>query len=234
MTQPALKDAADSEVVMISRLLREPNLGRQLVGGYATGETDALLQRAAATIDRLRNALSAARQEPDQQEPASVQGVAEPAPSSPPDVHALGGLMVTAHEAIELLKQKTEHQSRQVIEDAHAEAASIVAEAAKERTRLEGETLSAQRVIDAARTQAASIVEQANRERTRILADTEQLRRTAEQLRHTWITQFSQMIDQLGDSRQAATAGGVEASHPIERDLIERLPSESAPPVDET
>lgn len=228
---------------MTSNFLREPNLARQAFGGYSIKETDALLQRAASTVDKLRKAVTALRQESAQQPvsaepageasqlrlatPAAAQpGITEPGAASTHAVYAVGELMATAHEAIELLKERAEHQAHETIEAAHDEAAAILAEAAKERTRLQEEQAQADLVVEQARRKAAAIVANAKREREEILSDTDQLKSAAEQLRHTWINQFSSMIEQLS-APPAPTAMENGESPEIDRELIERLSNES-------
>ena len=240
--------ATEAEVAVTSSFLREPNLGRQLFGGYSVDETDALLRRAATTVDKLRKAVTAMRQEALQggpptaasaeqpplrlaEEAATAPGITPPGAASTQATFSVGELMVTAHEAIRLLKEKAEHEGRRVIEDAHAEASAIVGEAAKERARLQEEQSHAEQIVEAARRQAAGIVANAQREREQILADTEHLKSAAEQLRHTWISQFSQMIDQLGGRPAQVGVGNGESPEQFQRELLERLQSE--PPAHE-
>ena len=240
MSESARGEVSESEVAMTSNFLREPNLGRQLLGGYSIEETDQLLRRAAATVDRLRKSLMTLRQEAASAavapagEPSPLRladdvlaapGITPPGAASTQATFAVGELMTTAHEAIQLLREKAEHDARQVIEEAHGEASAIIAEAAKERARLEEEQAAAQQVIDSARRQAAGIVANAQREREQILADTDQLKSAAEQLRHSWINQFSQMIEQL--SQPAASPPENGESPEIDRELIERLQNDA-------
>jgi cell division septum initiation protein DivIVA len=226
---------------MTSSFLREPNLGRQLFGGYSIEETDALLQRAASTVDKMRKTVTALRQEAMQggeatppvgaQTPLRLAEGATPAPGiTPPGAastqaaYTVGELMVTAHQAIDLLKEKAEREAHEIIEAAHSEASAIVTEAAKERARLEEQQAATTTIVERAQRQAASIIAQANREREQILADTDHLKSAAEQLRNTWINQFSQMIDQLSGPAPAAPDNG--ESPAIDRELIERLQGE--------
>lgn len=235
-------EASESEAAMTSGFLREPNLGRQLLGGYSIDETDALLRRAAATVDKLRTTVRTLRQEATESTaapepgqlrlapagPSQQAGVTEPGAASTQAIFAVGELMVTGHQAIELLRQKAQLEAQEVIEAAHDEASAILAEAAKERTRLEQHQAEAEKVLAQAQGQAATIVANARREREQILADTEQLRSAAEQLRQNWIGQFSQMIEQL--STPAADVENGEAAE-IDRDLVDRLRAE--PPEQE-
>jgi cell division septum initiation protein DivIVA len=137
--------------------------------------------------------------------------------------------MITAHQAIELLKEKAQREAARIVDEAQGHAAAILAEAAKERTRLEEERTTASRLVEDARVEAARIVQEAQRERDGILATSERLRIAADDLRRSWISQVSHLLEQLGPAPGAAQPGNGASAADIERELIARVQGSEAP-----
>lgn len=237
MSQPSRSAPADNEVAMTSRLLREPKLRRQRFGGYSNEDTEALLRRAADTVDRLRKTVTTLQEKPQQPPaPAPFPTLPEPAPAAEAapareaakeDVASQAGeIMIAAHEAVELLKAKAQREADRIVEEAHGRAATVLADAAKERARLEQERAAAAGIVEEARAEAARIVADARRERDGIAAGSERLRTAADELRRSWIAQVSHVIDQLSDTpAHAAPAHGDPAA--IDRELLSQLQDSS-------
>jgi cell division septum initiation protein DivIVA len=262
--EAARSEAPENDVATTSNFLRDPKLRRQLFGGYSIEDTDALLERAAATVDKLRKTVTTLRQQAAATPPAPTPGAVPPAPEPAPAAAApapapaaeaqpapapadpqpaaagaapvnreaavqVGEVMITAHQAIELLKEKAQREAERIVDEAHGHAAAILAEAAKERARIEDERTTAGRLVEEARLEAARIVHEAQRERDGILANSERLRIAAEDLRRSWISQVSQVIEQLGPTPApaASPSNGVSAAD-IERELIARVQGGSA------
>lgn len=238
MNEPSRSAPAENDVAMTSNFLRDPKLRRQLFRGYSIEDTDALLERATVTVDKLRKTVTTLRQQPAAPEPTPVPAPASapvpeplPAAEAPPaaelppanDVTARAGeVIVTAHQAVELLKEKAQHEADRIVEEAHGRAATVLADAARERSRLEQERAAATGIVDDARAEAARIVADAQRERDHIAAGSERLRSAAEELRRSWIAQVSQVIGQLSDAPAAPAAWTGDPAQ-IERELLARL-----------
>jgi cell division septum initiation protein DivIVA len=210
-------DASDSEAGLTSSFLRNPSLRRQLFGGYATEDTDALLQHAATTIDSLRKSVTELKQgqtAPKQSQAAPAAppaerpplrlaegiqqprlGITEADQVSTATAVAVGEVMISAHQAIELLKEKAQQEAHKIIEDAQGHAATILAEAAKERARSEEARTTADKIQEDAHAEATSIVERATRERDQIIAESERFKTIAEDMRRQWLGQMNKMIE---------------------------------------
>jgi len=213
-----------SDVPETSGFLREPSLRRRPFG-YSVKDTDALLERAAATVDRLRKTLTKLREETARDAAAPAEAT-ESGPLPPAAVALVGDVLVSAHQAVALLKEKAQHEARKVIEEAEDAAAAIVNEASEERRRQEQEQQEAERVLEHARAEAQRIVDQATHDRELILVESERLRTAADEMRRQWLEQMSQLLGQLSHT----LAPGPEAdAAEIHRELIARVQDPGAP-----
>lgn len=170
--------------------LREHDLPSQAALGFHRGITQELLNRAAATIERLQRELLLAQEasEVDRLERGALEGRLEEAQKQAELL--VGEAMLDAHKAAQALKAEAE-----------AEAAKLRAEA---EALLEPARREAERLVDEARTQAAGLVADAEAEVEKLAAQAEQYKLLAADVQRRTVEVLERGLEALGAEPAAA------------------------------
>jgi cell division septum initiation protein DivIVA len=160
----------DAERHVSAAQLRVAPLGRELVGGYSRDEVDSLLERAAKTIDDFGRNTQQLLREIDSLQATQQAGQAAPAPTNQEIAHEM---FVTAHRAIEMVKEEARQEAEQTLADAQAQAATLQANAHAQCDLL----------LEQTRKQAEAMLAEANRQADLVHAEANRQRAEAERLK---------------------------------------------------
>ena len=187
-----------SSAYLLAADLRAHHLPSQAARGFHRGSTEALLGRAADTIDRLNRELAEIRQTREnwRRERNRLEAQLDEAKSRAERV--LGEAMVDAHKASQALRTEAETDA----ENRRAEAEALLERAREEATRL----------VDGSRAQAKQLLSAAEAECERSAAETEQYKLLAADVQHRSVTFLRRALAALGEDVPADPMVGDEVA----------------------
>jgi hypothetical protein len=177
--------------------LRSPGLPLQRFGGYSRGATDRLLGRAATTLERLVERVTA---------------------GPPPDEQSVGEALVTAHRVAEAVRSQASAEADALVAAARTQAQEIVQEAERRADDLRVEQAQIENALAQARQQAQA----AEGEIAELHDEARRVRSVIDEFRTQWSNLITGALRQL-ELRMSGADRADDGAGSLERELRERL-----------